>query len=192
MKKDTNERMMSNPQKLAQMQHYWNNMWHMTPDNQKKKNLERRFGIKNIKVDNRGKILSFEEIELGELDTDAKICDVPVSSLRSTLLKKLHKKELVTSKQGPQGGYALHESAKLTSVAMIINALEGDLSLTQCTSREDKCAIESSCQIGNAWQVINRTIISSLDTLTLLDLIQPENIKQFISLDIPIHSPTKN
>jgi len=41
------------------------------------------------------------------------------------LLKKLHQKELVLSKQGPLGGYALHDSAKLTSVAMIIQALEG-------------------------------------------------------------------
>ena len=57
------ERMMSNPQKVAQMQHYWDNLWHMTPDKDKKKNLERRFGIKNIKVDKRGKILSFEEVE---------------------------------------------------------------------------------------------------------------------------------
>ena len=57
------ERMMSSPQKVAQMQHYWDNLWHMTPDKDKKKNLERRFGIKNIKVDKRGKILSFEEIE---------------------------------------------------------------------------------------------------------------------------------
>ena len=57
------ERMLSSPQKVAQMQHYWDNLWHMTPDKDKKKNLERRFGIKNIKVDNRGKILSFEEIE---------------------------------------------------------------------------------------------------------------------------------
>ena len=57
------ERMMSSPQKVAQMQHYWDNLWHMTPDKDKKKNLERRFGIKNIKVDKRGKILSFEEVE---------------------------------------------------------------------------------------------------------------------------------
>ena len=57
------ERMMSTPQKVAQMQHYWDNLWHMTPDKDKKKNLERRFGIKNIKVDKRGKILSFEEVE---------------------------------------------------------------------------------------------------------------------------------
>jgi len=108
------------------------------------------------------------------------------------LLKKLHKKELVISKQGPLGGYALHDSAKFTSVAMIIQALEGDLSLTQCTSKEIKCAIESSCQIGDAWHVINRTIISALEKLTLLDLVYPSNIKQFVSLDIPVHSPTKN
>jgi len=57
------ERLMTSPQKIAQMQHYWDNLWHMTPDKDKKKNLEKRFGIKNIKVDNRGKILSFEEVE---------------------------------------------------------------------------------------------------------------------------------
>ena len=61
--KKVSERLMTNPQKLAQMQHYWDKLWHLTPDKDKKKNLERRFGIKNIKVDNRGKILSFEEIE---------------------------------------------------------------------------------------------------------------------------------
>ena len=81
----------------------------MTPDKDKKKNLERRFGIKNIKVDNRGKILSFEEIELGELDTGAKICDVPVSSLRSTLLKKLHKKKCDPEKEKDT---AMHRAAK--------------------------------------------------------------------------------
>ena len=61
--KKVSERLMTNPQKLAQMQHYWDALWHLTPDKDKKKNLERRFGIKNIKVDNRGKILSFEQTE---------------------------------------------------------------------------------------------------------------------------------
>ena len=55
--------MMSTKQKVTQMQHYWDAIWHLTPDKDKKKNLERRFGIKNIKVDKRGKILSFEEVE---------------------------------------------------------------------------------------------------------------------------------
>ena len=63
MKKKVSERLMTSPQKIAQMQHYWDNLWHMTPDKDKKKNLERRFGIRNIKVDKRGKILSFEQVE---------------------------------------------------------------------------------------------------------------------------------
>ena len=57
------ERSMSMMQRITQMQHYWDKLWHLTPDKDKKKNLERRFGIKNIKVDKRGKILSFEEVE---------------------------------------------------------------------------------------------------------------------------------
>mgnify|MGYP001162836170 CR=1 FL=1 len=57
------ERIMTNPQRITQMQYYWDKLWHLTPDKDKKKNLEKRFGIKNIKVDNRGKIISFEEIE---------------------------------------------------------------------------------------------------------------------------------
>ena len=56
------ERMMTSPQKLAQMQHYWDNLDHMASDEIKKKNMKMRFGIRNIKLGNRGrKILSFEE-----------------------------------------------------------------------------------------------------------------------------------
>jgi len=57
------ERVMSSRQKVTQMQHYWDNLDHMASDERKKKNLELRFKIKNIKLDpkKRGKILSFEE-----------------------------------------------------------------------------------------------------------------------------------
>ena len=57
------ERSMSQPQKIAQMQHYWDNLSHLASDETKKKNMKMRFGIKNIKLDprNKRKILSFEE-----------------------------------------------------------------------------------------------------------------------------------
>ena len=57
------ERMMTSPQKLAQMQHYWDNLDHMASDERKKKNMQMRFGIRNIKLDPRSKnkILSFDE-----------------------------------------------------------------------------------------------------------------------------------
>ena len=57
------ERLMTQPQKIAQMQHYWDNLDHLASDETKKKNMFMRFGIKNIKLDprNKRKILSFEE-----------------------------------------------------------------------------------------------------------------------------------
>ena len=56
------ERTMTSPQKLSQMQHYWDNLWNMASEIAKKKNMFMRFGIKNIKLDRQGrKILSFDE-----------------------------------------------------------------------------------------------------------------------------------
>ena len=64
------ERSMSYVQKLAQMQHYWDNLDHLASDEVKKKNMKMRFGIRNIKLGNRGrKILSFEEDRDYKLNT---------------------------------------------------------------------------------------------------------------------------
>ena len=57
------ERVMSTPQKVTQMNNYWKDLDHMASDERKKKNMETRFGIKNIKLDKKGNILSFESVE---------------------------------------------------------------------------------------------------------------------------------
>jgi len=63
-KKYVNERMMSTPQKVAQMNYYWKDLDHLASDELKKKKMEMKFGIKNIKLDPRkGNILSFESVE---------------------------------------------------------------------------------------------------------------------------------
>ena len=54
------ERMMTDKQKLVQIQHYWDDLDHMASDETKKKSLH-RLGYKNIKLDSRGKITSFDE-----------------------------------------------------------------------------------------------------------------------------------
>ena len=54
------ERMMTDRQKLIQIQHYWDDLDNMASDDTKKKSLQ-RLGYKNIKLDSRGKITSFDE-----------------------------------------------------------------------------------------------------------------------------------
>ncbi len=102
------------------------------------------------------------------------------------LLKQLNKKGLVTSRQGVLGGYTLHSDAKKISVALLLTALEGNLSITQCASTDDKCSVEDFCHIGNAWQLINQRVFASLNDLTLMDLIKPQRIEHYLSTSIPI------
>ena len=56
------EREMTNPQKVTQMQHYWDDLARSNTDERKKKSMETRFGIKNIKLDKKGgKLIDFDE-----------------------------------------------------------------------------------------------------------------------------------
>jgi len=59
-KMDFDERMMTDRQKLVQIQHYWDDLDHIASDDTKKKSLQ-RLGYKNIKLDSKGKITSFDE-----------------------------------------------------------------------------------------------------------------------------------
>ena len=109
-------------------------------------------------------------------------------SLPSTqkILKKLNRKNLVISKQGASGGYSLDPQTKKLSVATLLEKLDGDLSITQCSSNDDQCEVEDFCNIGNAWQMINQRVQWALNDITLGDLIHPTRIEQFISTNIPV------
>ena len=77
------ERMMTDKQKLVQIQHYWDNLDHMASDDTKKKSLQ-RLGYKNIKLDSRGKITSFDE----EIAAHAKVMAKKGDSAET--IKKMH------------------------------------------------------------------------------------------------------
>ena len=102
------------------------------------------------------------------------------------ILKKLNRKNLVISKQGASGGYSIDPETKKLSVAILLEKLDGDLSITQCSSNDDQCEVEDFCNIGNAWQMINQRVQWALNDITLGDLIHPTRIEQFISTNIPV------
>jgi Rrf2 family protein len=85
-------------------------------------------------------------------------------------LKSLAKADLVTSTRGSQGGYRLSRSANEISAADIIDALEGPVSITECSASDSNCDYESVCNVGGAWQRINVAIRRALDNINLTDL----------------------
>ncbi len=93
----------------------------------------------------------------------------------SKLLKSLARAGLVSSERGSHGGYTLARPARQITAADIIDALEGPLSITECSSHDGQCDFEAWCHVGTAWQQINERIRSALDEVSLADLCASRN-----------------
>ena len=88
----------------------------------------------------------------------------------SKVLKALTRAGLVASVRGATGGYRLMRPASAISAASILDALEGPVTLTECSSDDSHCRFESVCTVGSAWQRVNVAIRRSLEAITLADL----------------------
>lgn len=88
----------------------------------------------------------------------------------SKVLKQLQRAGLVTSTRGLHGGYQLARPAASISAAAILDALEGPVTLTDCSGGRGRCDIESTCQVGGAWQRLNEVIRASLHDVSLAQL----------------------
>lgn len=88
----------------------------------------------------------------------------------SKLLKSLGKAGIVVSKRGANGGYELARPPRHISAADVIDALEGPLSITECSSHDSHCDFEHVCTVGGSWQRINLAIRHALEEVSLIDL----------------------
>jgi len=88
----------------------------------------------------------------------------------SKLLKSLARAGLVISTRGASGGYRLARPPGEISAAQIIDALEGPVSITECSATDSHCDYEQQCTVGGAWQRINVAIRDALSDVSLVDL----------------------
>lgn len=106
----------------------------------------------------------------------------------SKLLKMLGKSGIVRSTRGPHGGYALAREAGAISAADIIDALDGPVSITECSAAGSNCDFEASCNVGSAWQRINIAIRRALDDISLADLLRTKSpVPRFDFAGVPIN-----
>ena len=105
----------------------------------------------------------------------------------SKLLKSLGRSGLVTSTRGSNGGYQLARDPRDISAADIIDALEGPVSITECSASDSHCDIEEACSVGNAWQRINVAIRNALQEISLVDLLRSSSpVPRFRFAGLPI------
>ncbi len=102
----------------------------------------------------------------------------------SKILKLLVKAKVLSSIRGAKGGYALVRAPDKITVAAVITALEGPISLTECSTTEHGCEQVSGCPIGNNWRLINQTVQQALESVTLADMLLPVQSPQEITVPV--------
>jgi Rrf2 family protein len=104
--------------------------------------------------------------------------DIPVE-LMAKVLQRLARRGLLTSHQGTRGGYRLGRPPAVISVADIIQAIDGPLTVTACSTDAENCGQFAKCSVRDPlWRIKDR-ILSSLATCSL----------QEISTDVPDLEP---
>lgn len=91
----------------------------------------------------------------------------------SKILKMLVRKQLVASVLGAKGGYMLARHPLEISVAEIIGAMDGPISITECSSAST-CVRESVCSTRSNWQGINHIIQNALEKVNLAEMSAPK------------------
>jgi FeS assembly SUF system regulator len=97
----------------------------------------------------------------------------------SKLLKKLTKNKLLHSARGTHGGYILASEPKDITVAMLVNALEGPIAITECSLGHDYCVSAPQCSVKTPWLRINQAITNALQSVKLNDLTKVGQMEHF-------------
>lgn len=95
--------------------------------------------------------------------------DIPLELL-AKVLQRLVRARLLVSVQGTRGGYRLGRSAQQISVADVIQAVDGPVTVTACSDTDHNCDQYSKCSIRDPlWKIKNR-ILESLNTVSVAEM----------------------
>lgn len=94
----------------------------------------------------------------------AEAYDIP-PELLAKVLQKLVRARLLDSHQGIRGGYGLSRPAQAISVADVIQAVDGPLTVTACSDTDHSCDQYSKCNIRDPlWQIKDRILVALSQT----------------------------
>jgi FeS assembly SUF system regulator len=91
----------------------------------------------------------------------------------SKILRGLARGGILRSHRGVSGGYSLERSPEETSVAEVIRALEGPISMVQCGVEPGACDHERTCPTRTNWARINQEVEQALDRVPISEMVTP-------------------
>ncbi|HUR33670.1 MAG TPA: Rrf2 family transcriptional regulator [Vicinamibacterales bacterium] len=100
----------------------------------------------------------------------ASLYDIPIELL-AKILQRLVRRGLLASQQGTRGGYQLARTPSLISVADVIQAIDGPVTVTACSTTEgSNCEQYSKCNVRDPLWRVRERILSALGECTIAEL----------------------
>ena len=100
----------------------------------------------------------------------ASLYDIPIELL-AKVLQRLVRNGLLASHQGTRGGYQLARRPAQISVADVIQAIDGPVAVTACSSSDDgACEQFSKCNVRDPLWRVRERILAALGECTIAEL----------------------
>lgn len=100
----------------------------------------------------------------------AQLTTIPAPTV-AKLMGLLARAGLLVSQRGVGGGFALARPAAGISLADIVEAIDGPISLTHCGQPgAECCSISDACQVKPHWLPVNRAVRTALAGVSLAEL----------------------
>ncbi len=95
--------------------------------------------------------------------------DIPIE-LMAKVLQRLVQRGLLASQQGTRGGYQLARTPAQITVADVIQAIEGPVTVTACSTEEGQCEQFSKCNVRDPLYRVRERILAALAECTIAEL----------------------
>jgi len=111
----------------------------------------------------------FPEGHVASLHEIGEAQDIPESFL-AKILQSLVRGGLTVSQRGAHGGFALARPASEITMAQVIEAIDGPITVNQCVLSPEDCARSASCTTHEAWLRAQGQLMDVLGSITLESL----------------------
>ena len=99
----------------------------------------------------------------------AELYAIPIE-LMAKVLQRLARSGLLQSQQGTRGGYLLARVPAQISVADVIQAIDGPVTVTACTTEEGQCEQFAKCNVRDPLWKVRERIVRALGECTIAEL----------------------
>jgi FeS assembly SUF system regulator len=104
--------------------------------------------------------------------------------LLAKVLQRLAKRDLIQARHGSSGGYTLARDPAVVTALEVIQAIDGPLIITSCSTARGDCGHVTNCTVREPLRRVNETILQALSEVTLSQMADEEPEMPVVGLQV--------